>query len=74
MMLQGVLGILPDAPAGVLHIRSPQLPRFLRELTVENLRIGRSTVALQFQRHRSQILANLLSIEGDPLHVQIELP
>jgi glycogen debranching enzyme len=72
MMLQGVLGILPDAPAGVLHIREPELPPFLRELTVSNLRIGGSRVAVQFRRHEDRTLANPLSITGDALQVRIE--
>lgn len=74
MMLQGVLGILPHAPQRILHIRSPRLPEFLRELTIENLRIGNSRISLQFRRHGDRVLANLLALEGDLLNVQIELP
>ena len=73
MLLQAVLGILPDAPQGVLHIRDPHLPPFLRELTLTGLRVGGSRVALQFRRHEERTLANLLSIEGDRLQVHIEL-
>lgn len=40
MLLQGVLGILPDAPKDVLHIRQPHLPPFHRELTLSGLRVG----------------------------------
>jgi glycogen debranching enzyme len=73
MLLQAVLGILPDAPAGVLHVRAPLLPRFLRKLELRGLRVGGSRVDLQFRRHRHRTLANLLAVEGEPLRVVIEL-
>jgi glycogen debranching enzyme len=73
MLLQAVLGIFAEAPARVLHVRNPQLPDFLDDLTVENLAIGGSRVALQFRRHGRRTLANLLGIEGEPLQVRIEL-
>jgi glycogen debranching enzyme len=73
MLLQAALGLLPDAADGVLHIRDPRLPDFLNELTVTGLRVGRSRVALQFRRHGDRTLANLLGVDGAPLHVRIEL-
>ncbi len=73
MLLQALLGIYPEAPAGVLHVRDPVLPDFLNELTVTGLGVGRSRVALQFRRHGSRTLANLLGVEGDGLQVRIEL-
>ena len=73
MLLQAFLGIYAEAPARVLHVRDPVLPDFLSELTVSGLSIGGSRVALQFRRHESRTLANLLGVEGDPLQVRIEL-
>jgi glycogen debranching enzyme len=73
MLLQATMGILPDARAQVLHIREPQLPPFLRELVVRRLRIGDSRVTLQFTRLGERTLANLLEVEGAPIHVHIEL-
>ncbi|HEX6309894.1 MAG TPA: glycogen debranching N-terminal domain-containing protein [Longimicrobiales bacterium] len=73
MLLQGVLGILPDAPAGVLHIREPKLPGFLRELTIRDLRIGGSRVALRFRRGAGRTLVNVLAADGDPIRVRIDL-
>ena len=35
MLLQAMLGIYPEAPARVLHVRDPVLPDFLNDLTVE---------------------------------------
>jgi glycogen debranching enzyme len=73
MLLQALLGIYAEAPARILHVRDPVLPDFLNELTVSGLAIGGSRVALQFRRHGTRTLANLLSIEGEPLQVRIEL-
>jgi glycogen debranching enzyme len=73
LLLQAMLGLYPEAPKRVLHVRDPVLPAFLDELTVRNLAIGGSRVALQFRRHGSRTLANLLAVEGAPLQVRIEL-
>ncbi len=73
MLLQAATGILPDGPAGELHIREPLLPPFLDTLTVTGLHVGRSRVKLQFRRRGSRTLANLLGVEGDSLQVRIEL-
>ena len=74
MMLQAVLGILPDAPGGAVHIRNPVLPTQLGELTITNLRVGTSRVSLHFERHASRTLVNVLAVESsaEPLRVQIE--
>jgi glycogen debranching enzyme len=73
MMLQAVLGIQADAPGGVLHIKNPVLPNFLEEVALSKLAIGQSRVSLHFKRHGERTLANLLSVSGKPLQVQIEL-
>ncbi|MEZ0333160.1 MAG: glycogen debranching N-terminal domain-containing protein [Gemmatimonadales bacterium] len=73
MGMQALLGLYPEAQARVLHVRDPVLPEFLNELTVSGVTIGSSRVALQFRRHGSRTLANLIGIEGESLRVQIEL-
>ncbi|MFL5574618.1 MAG: glycogen debranching N-terminal domain-containing protein [Gemmatimonadaceae bacterium] len=73
MLLQAMLGIFPEAPAGVLHLRNPVLPGFLRELTISRLRVGRSCVSLHFARHGTRTLVNLHQLDGEPLQVRIEL-
>lgn len=73
MLLQAVLGLLPDASQGILHIRRPRLPLFMEEVTINNLRVGNGSVGLQFRRRGKQTFVNLLSQEGDPPRVQIEL-
>jgi glycogen debranching enzyme len=73
MLLQATLGLFPEVQTGVLHVRNPVLPPFLRDLTITRMAVGHSRVSLQFRRHRDRTLANLLEIEGAPLQVQIEL-
>lgn len=73
MLLQAMLGIHPQASRRSLHIRNPMLPDFLDELTLSNLQVGKSVVSLQFSRYQDRTLANLLSVSGETLHVQIEL-
>ena len=74
MMLQGVLGILPDAPGRALHIRNPVLPARFGDLTITNMRVGNSRVSLHFARHASRTLVNVLAVESsaETLRVQIE--
>jgi glycogen debranching enzyme len=73
MLLQGSLGLHPQASARVLRVRNPVLPDFLRELTISGMAVGESRVALRFQRHGDRTLANLLEVDGAPLQVRIEL-
>jgi len=75
LMLQGALGIFPDAPRHVLHVRNPVLPTHLQELTITNLAVGHGRVALHFARHATRTLVNVLSIESEDatLQVRIEL-
>lgn len=48
-VLQAMLGLYPYAAAHLLFL-DPQLPEWLPEITVENLRIGKATVTLRFTR------------------------
>jgi glycogen debranching enzyme len=75
LMMQSVLGIMPDAPRGVLRVRNPVLPSFLKELTVTNLCVGNSRFALHFARRSGRTLVNLLAAESEdePIRVQIDL-
>jgi glycogen debranching enzyme len=73
MLLQAILGLSPDAPAGVLHIRSPRLPAWLGELTLRGLRVGQSRVSIRFARVERRCFVDVLDVSGAPLKVQIEL-
>ena len=50
LLFQSMLGIVVDAAAKRLYL-TPQLPSWLRQASVSNLRIGKGTVALHFERH-----------------------
>lgn len=72
-MLQGVLGIEPDAIAGTLHLVRPYLPDRLQLMEAVRVRIGRSRVSVQFSAQRERTMANVLAIDGDPLQVRIDV-
>ena len=40
---------------------------------IHGLRVGGSRLSLQFTRRGNRTLANLLDVEGDPIHVLIDL-
>ncbi len=48
-ILQAMLGIYPYAPLDVLFL-DPRLPEWLPEITVENLRVGKASITVRFQR------------------------
>jgi glycogen debranching enzyme len=49
-LAQTILGIYPFAPASVLALVRPALPRWLRSVTVRNLRIGSARISIRFHR------------------------
>jgi glycogen debranching enzyme len=49
LCLQAMLGVRPIAPLGVLLVY-PELPEWLPDVTLTNLRIGGSVLTLQFRR------------------------
>jgi hypothetical protein len=51
-MLQAILGIYPYAPLKMLLV-DPQLPDWLPEITLENLRIGAAAADIRFYREES---------------------
>lgn len=71
LLLTGLLGIRPDAAAGELAIVDPHLPPSLRRLRIENLCIGGSRVALEFERDGDRTHCNVLAISGAKLKVSV---
>ena len=72
-MIQGALGIEPDARNRMLRLVQPQLPRRLRYLDIINLPVGRSRVSLQFNRYGERTMVNVTEVEGEPLNVRIDV-
>ena len=67
MLLQAMLGFLPDAPAGRLWI-DPHLPDWLRDITVSRLRVGEHVLKIRFWRDGADTRFEVL--EGDAAFVE----
>ena len=66
-LLQALLGLQPDAAAGVLRV-DPWLPDWMPELTVRGLRMGDQIFDLRFVRHDGANRVEVL--RGDPSRVE----
>ncbi len=73
LLVRAVLGLFPDAPARTLYVRSPWLPPFLDELTLEGLRIGPARATLRFTRGAKAAFAEVIDVEGGSLKVHIDI-
>jgi hypothetical protein len=71
--VRAVLGVFPDAPARALRIASPQLPPWLDEVKLENLRVGPARATLRFLRGPKAAFAEVVDVQGGPLAVRIEV-
>jgi len=49
LLLQAMLGMQADAACGKLYL-NPKLPQWLKYLTVQNLRVGKGTMNMHFER------------------------
>ncbi|HWX34000.1 MAG TPA: glycogen debranching N-terminal domain-containing protein [Steroidobacteraceae bacterium] len=67
MLTQAMLGFLPDAPRNKLYV-DPSLPRWLPDLTVQDLHVGEHKVAIRFWREDEQTAFEVIS--GDPKLVE----
>ncbi len=66
-LMQAMLGFMPDAPNGKLYI-DPLLPRWLPDLTVFGLRVGRHQFDISFWREGEETKFDVL--RGDPNAVE----
>lgn len=63
-----MLGLYPYAPAKFLFL-DPRLPRWLPEITLRDLQVGRATVTVRFRRQANGTTDyKVLKKEGD-LHI-----
>jgi glycogen debranching enzyme len=67
MLTQALLGFMPDAPRDRLHV-DPDLPAWLPDLTVRDLRIGRHKLDIRFRREDGETAFEV--IKGDPRVVE----
>jgi glycogen debranching enzyme len=66
-LMQAMLGFVPDAPRGKLHV-DPLLPEWLSDLTVLDLRVGRHQFDIRFWRDGGKTQFEVL--RGDPKAVE----
>jgi len=64
MLLQASLGLEFEPDRNEILLRAPRLPAFLDEVTLRNLRLGRSSVDLTVRRHGSDVSLQILRNEG----------
>jgi glycogen debranching enzyme len=68
-LVQLLLGLYPFAPLQVLTLIRPRLPSWLPELTLRNLRVGKATVDLRFERRDDGTASNEVVRRVGTLHV-----
>jgi glycogen debranching enzyme len=66
-LMQAMLGFMPDAPRGKLHV-DPLLPAWLPDLTVLDLRVGKHRFDIRFWRDGGETQFEVL--QGDPKAVE----
>jgi glycogen debranching enzyme len=71
LMLTSILGIRPSAPRKELNIFNPQLPPWLNEFQIRNMRVGNSRVDLDFTRRGERTFCNVVRVAGDKLLVNV---
>src|SRR5262249_42111803 len=65
-LLQAILGFVPDAPRGKLHV-DPLLPAWLPDLTVLDLRVGGHCFDIRFWREGAKTQFELLRGDQDAI-------
>lgn len=71
LVLQGMLGLEPDAATGTLFISRPVLPRWLNHVHVTNLCVGRARLDVLFRREGEVTSFTVKRKEG-PLRIVME--
>jgi hypothetical protein len=65
MFTRALLGLVPNAPANELWVIRPQLPDWLRSVTIQNFRIGSSSVELRYEREGDHTLTDVVRTTGE---------
>ncbi|HMK91926.1 MAG TPA: hypothetical protein VK576_02910, partial [Thermoleophilia bacterium] len=72
LMLQAILGLYASAAENVLYVHNPLLPKWLGEVTLSNLRVGRSALSLRFRREGNQTRFSVRDKQGGVRVVVVE--
>jgi glycogen debranching enzyme len=59
MMLEACLGLRIDAPSRSVRFEYPILPEFIKELTIQNLRVGSALIDLTLHRYPDNVGINV---------------
>ena len=65
LLLQACLGLEFNPGRNEILLHKPQLPSFLDEVTLRNLRLGQSTVDLRLRRHGTDVSLEVVHNEGE---------
>ncbi|MGZ4199503.1 MAG: amylo-alpha-1,6-glucosidase [Thermoleophilia bacterium] len=72
LMLQAMLGLYASAAENVLYVHNPLLPKWLGEVTLSNLSVGRSKLSLRFRRDGNQTTFSVRDKQGGVRVVVVE--
>ncbi len=72
LVLQSMLGIYAQAEENIVYVHNPVLPRWLGEVTLSNLHVGRTTMRLRFRRAGGQTSFAVLDKQGPGRIVVVE--
>jgi glycogen debranching enzyme len=72
LVLQSMLGIYAQAEENIVYVHNPVLPRWLGEVTLSNLVVGRTTMRLRFRREGGQTSFSVLDKQGPGRIVVVE--
>jgi glycogen debranching enzyme len=67
-LLGASLGLEFEPLANEIRLRNPQLPAFLDEVVLRNLRLGQSSVDLRLRRHDEEVSVQVIQSKG---HVRV---
>jgi len=73
MLLQSLLGIRADGPRRRLIISNPVLPRHIRRMELQGMRVGGSLVSMRFRHLGTRCHIDHLEVSGEPLKTEIEI-
>ncbi|HEX7182182.1 MAG TPA: amylo-alpha-1,6-glucosidase [Thermoanaerobaculia bacterium] len=65
LLLQACMGLFIDAPRRQIHFIHPELPPWLKRLSIENLQVGGARVDLRLRRHEQDVSVTLVKREGE---------
>jgi glycogen debranching enzyme len=72
LILQAMLGIYAQADENIVYVHNPVLPKWIGEVTLNNLRVGRTSMRLRFRREGSQTTFSVLDKQGPGRIVVVE--